>query len=54
MNVTLLIAIAFIVAGPTLVFYAAHAPGSLAAKTVLAFVGFLLVGIALYLVGALG
>jgi len=54
MNPIHILAIAFFVAGPTLVFYASKAPGSLVAKTGLAFIGFLLLALGLYFVGALG
>jgi hypothetical protein len=54
MQVQHIIAIIFFVAGPTLVFYASKAPGSLAVKTILAAGGFLLLTLALYFVGALG
>jgi len=54
MPIQFIIAFVLFVAGPTLVFYASKATGSLYAKTALAGLGFLLLAIALYLVGALG
>jgi hypothetical protein len=47
------IAILLFVAGPTLVFFASKSTGTIVVKTALAALGFLLLAIALWLVGAL-
>ena len=55
MTIPHIIAIAFFVAGPTLVFYASKAPNiPIGGRVPLAAVGFFLLAVALYLVGALG
>lgn len=54
MNPIHILAIVLLVAGPTLVFYASKVTATLVAKTLLAALGFLLLAMALYFVGALG
>jgi len=54
MSAIVIIAIILFVAGPTTVFFASKAPSlTLAVRTAVAALGFLLLAIALYLVGAL-
>lgn len=51
MTVTALVGIIFLVLGPTAVFYASKAPGTLLPRVVIAAVGFILIAVALYLIG---
>jgi hypothetical protein len=54
MSTIAIIGIILIVLGLTVVFYAAHSPRPLNVKTIIAAVGFLVLAIALYVIGALG
>lgn len=54
MNPIHILAIVLFVAGPTLVFFASKTTGTLLARTGLAALGFFLLALALYFVGALG